>query len=63
MGLLSIGVNMKSLFAKVRPQIMAAIIVLGAIGLYSLRLGVTEAVTSAITAIGVLSMKVLEDKD
>jgi len=54
---------MKSLFAKVRPQIMAAIIVLGAIGLYSLRLGVTEAVTSAITAIGVLSMKVLEDKD
>jgi hypothetical protein len=54
---------MRDLFAKVRPQILLAIVVLGLISLYALRLGFTEVVTGSTTGMVALSMKILEDKD
>jgi hypothetical protein len=55
--------GMKDLFTRIRPQIMLALIVLGAVSLYSLRLGHVEVTTGAVTGMVGLSMKILEDKD
>lgn len=54
---------MKDLFTRVRPQILVALIVLGAVSLYSLKLGSIEVTTGAVTGMVGLSMKILEDKD
>jgi len=55
--------SMKDLFTRIRPQILIALIVLGAVSLYSLRLSYIEVTTGAVTGMVGLSMKILEDKD
>ena len=54
---------MRDMFAKVRPQILIAIVVLGMISLYALHLGHNEVVSGTTTGMVALSMKILEDKD
>tara|TARA_Y100000310_G_C20362198_1_gene659509 strand:+ start:357 stop:521 length:165 start_codon:yes stop_codon:yes gene_type:complete len=54
---------MRDLFAKVRPQILAFGLVLGAVSLYALKLEAIEVVTGCIAGLTALGMKVLEDKD
>jgi hypothetical protein len=53
----------KDLFTRVRPQILTFGILLGIIGLYGLKISAIEVTTSAVSAIAVLGMKILEDKD
>ena len=47
--------------AKIRPQIFLAIIILGAISLYALRVGHVEVATATIGWLIALGMKVLEN--
>ena len=47
--------------AKIRPQIILAIIILGAISLYALRVGHVEVATATIGGLIALGMKVLEN--
>ena len=47
--------------AKIRPQIFLAIIILGAISLYALRVGHVEVATATIGGSIALGMKVLEN--
>ena len=47
--------------AKIRPQIFLAIIILGAISLYALRVGHVEVATATIGGLIALGMKVLEN--
>jgi hypothetical protein len=54
---------MKDLFTRVRPQILIFGVLLGAISMYALRLGAVEVTTACVSAIAVLGMKILEDKD
>ena len=54
---------MRERFTRIRPQIMLALIILGAVGMYSLRLGHIEVTTASVTGMVGLSMKILEDKD
>tara|TARA_R100001086_G_C11766031_1_gene239510 strand:- start:411 stop:575 length:165 start_codon:yes stop_codon:yes gene_type:complete len=54
---------MKDLFTRIRPQIMLFGIALGVISLYSLKLNAVEVTTACVSAIAVLGMKILEDKD
>ena len=54
---------MKDLFTRIRPQIMLFGLTLGAISLYSLKLNAIEVTTACVSAIAVLGMKILEDKD
>ena len=46
--------------AKIRPQIFLAIIILGTISLYALRVGHVEVATATIGGLIALGMKVLE---
>jgi|TARA_Y100001970_G_C14178067_1_gene828200 uncharacterized membrane protein len=46
--------------AKIRPQIFLAIIILGAISLYALKVGYVEVATATIGGLIALGMKVLE---
>ena len=46
--------------AKIRPQIFLAIIILGTISLYALRVGHVEVATATIGRLLALGMKVLE---
>jgi hypothetical protein len=54
---------MREMFTRIRPQIMLALLVLGAVSIYSLRLNHIEVTTGAVTGMVGLSMKILEDKD
>ena len=54
---------MKDLFTRVRPQILTFGILLGVIALVGLRVNAVEVTTSCVSAIAVLGMKILEDKD
>jgi hypothetical protein len=54
---------MMDLFTRIRPQILIAIFVLGAVSLYALRLGSVEVVGMAVGGLIAISMKILEDKD
>jgi len=54
---------MRDLFAKIRPQILLFGLSLGLIAWYSLRIGAIEVTTACVSAIAVLGMKILEDKD
>jgi hypothetical protein len=46
--------------AKIRPQILTVIILLGATALYALRLGSTEIAAGAISGAVALGMSILE---
>ena len=46
--------------AKIRPQIFLAIVILGAISLYALKVGHVEVSTATIGGLIALGMKVLE---
>ena len=48
------------MISKVRPQIFLAIIALGAISIYGLKMGHIEVVTSGAAGILALGLKVLE---
>jgi hypothetical protein len=54
---------MRDLFAKVRPQILFLIPVLGTITLFAMRTGATEVAGVAVGGMIALGMKILEDKD
>jgi uncharacterized membrane protein len=54
---------MKDLFAKIRPQILIAIVVLGLIAGYSIRIGAFEIAATATTGIVLLGREILNDKD
>jgi hydrogenase/urease accessory protein HupE len=43
------------MMTKFRPQIFLAMMLLGALGLYGLRLDAIEVVTAAVTGIGILA--------
>ena len=45
---------------KIRPQILAAILILGVVSTYALYLGFTEIAAGAIGGLIALSMKILE---
>ena len=47
--------------AKIRPQIFLAIVILGAIAIYALRVGYVEVSTATIGGLIALGMKVLEN--
>jgi len=47
--------------AKIRPQILVAIIILGAIAIYALKVGYVEVSTATIGGLIALGMKVLEN--
>ena len=51
--------NMKWI-EKIRPQILIAMLILGAISLYALSLGMTEIVTGTTGGLIAVSMKLLE---
>ena len=55
--------RVKDLFTRIRPQILIFGLTLGAISLYSLKLNAIEVTTACVSAIAVLGMKILEDKD
>tara|TARA_R110000765_G_scaffold309829_1_gene403257 strand:- start:92 stop:250 length:159 start_codon:yes stop_codon:yes gene_type:complete len=47
--------------AKIRPQIFLAIVILGAIAIYALKVGYVEVSTATIGGLIALGMKVLEN--
>ena len=47
--------------AKIRPQIFLAIVILGAIAVYALKVGYVEVATATIGGLIALGMKVLEN--
>ena len=47
--------------ARVRPQILVAIIILGTIAVYALNVGYVEVATATIGGLIALGMKVLEN--
>ena len=49
--------------AKVRPQILVAVVILGGIGLYSVRVGLVEVATVCVGGIIGLGMSILEKDD
>jgi len=54
---------MRDLFAKIRPQILLAILALSFIASYALRIDAVEVTTGCVSASAVLGKKIMEDKD
>lgn len=49
--------------AKIRPQILAAIVLLGAIGIVAMCLGFTEVATACPAGIVALGMNLIDEKN